>query len=615
MLQKMKELGVLFSLCFVCVFSGCEKDTFEETFEKKGNPLTIKKLPFESLKNNPALLHKLEQLNAKKAAFFGKMVTDPVHNFSFDTEDVTYIENGSHHSYTFPIVRTVPGLYVENLVLNREEDGVYHAYITTYKLSREQVLRLGTVGSLNDKMTIRALPDFDMAVLGKGKLKPCHTLITVPVAWNEQGQVTHSELIELIDKDCIDQLNSGGQTSTGDGNSGNGGASDGGWGGWMGTGYDTGVYNPPGENNGNDTGAEGSVGHVGGGGAAYGDGSPVITTPVVPMTFTSFIKNFKQGVSQLVPDNQWWNTTNGKKIVQYLQHNFNTQTGSVDFQVSEFAAQLIVESIKTGLTFDPHKSFLSPANIDLTSVAGNTEEEKKFNFIYNQLLKSPSFKVLFVDLFSDNEKINVKFTIENIPQEANGHIRGTCRLTKYGTGELFNSITIDRSVLLNNSNVDIAQTIIHECIHAFLNIKLNSPDLGIPIANINNMDFSQCINTFYNGFSGLETQHSFFVDHMIPISVSILLEIKDLILNAQQINSVENPEPNSVIYNVTQTNPSIKIYEQIVPWNWNHYFTHVSYQGLQLCSAFPIIYPQGSPNLLNWMQYISIGILNFNTTP
>ena len=336
MLQKMKELGVLFSLCFVCVFSGCEKDTFEETFEKKGNPLTIKKLPFESLKNNPALLHKLEQLNAKKAAFLGKTVTDPVHDFSFDTEDVTYIENGSHHSYTFPIVRTVPGLYVENLVLNREEDGVYHAYITTYKLIREQVLRLGTVGSLNDKMTIRALPDFDMAVLGKGKLKPCHTLITVPVAWNEQGQVTHSELIELIDKDCIDQLNSGGQTSTGDGNSGNGGASDGGWGGWMGTGYDTGVYDPPGTDTGNDTGAEGNVGHVGGGGAVYGDGSPVITTPVVPMTFTSFIKNFKQGVSQLVPDHQWWNTTNGKKIVQYLQHNFNTQTGSVDFQVSEF---------------------------------------------------------------------------------------------------------------------------------------------------------------------------------------------------------------------------------------------------------------------------------------
>ncbi|WP_286925688.1 hypothetical protein [Flavobacterium sp. UBA4197] len=377
MLQKMKELGVLFSLCFVCVFSGCEKDTFEETFEKKGNPLTIKKLPFESLKNNPALLHKLEQLNAKKAAFFGKMVTDPIHNFSFDTEDVTYIENGSHHSYTFPIVRTVPGLYVENLVLNREEDGVYHAYITTYKLSREQVLRLGTVGSLNDKMTIRALPDFDMAVLGKGKLKPCHTLITVPVAWNEQGQVTHSELIELIDKDCIDQLNSGGQTSTGDGNSGNGGASDGGWGGWMGTGYDTGVYNPPGTDTGNDTGAEGNVGHVGGGGAAYGDGSPVITTPVVPMTFTSFIKNFKQGVSQLVPDHQWWNTTNGKKIVQYLQHNFNTQTGSVDFQVSEFVTWAVTYLINNpSITFD----HLLYNRVTLENDTGDYENNSEGNY-------------------------------------------------------------------------------------------------------------------------------------------------------------------------------------------------------------------------------------------
>lgn len=565
MLQKMKELGVLFSLCFVCVFSGCEKDTFEETFEKKGNPLTIKKLPFESLKNNPALLHKLEQLNAKKAAFFGKTVTDPVHNFSFDTEDVTYIENGSQHSYTFPIVRTVPGLYVENLVLNREEDGVYHAYITTYKLSREQVLRLETVGSLNDKMTIRALPDFDMAVLGKGKLKPCHTLITVPVAWNEQGQVTHSELIELIDKDCIDQLNSGGQTSTGDGNSGNGGASDGGWGGWMGTGYDTGVYDPPGANNGNDTGAEGNVGHVGGGGAVYGDGSPVITTPVVPMTFTSFIKNFKQGVSQLVPDNQWWNTTNGKKIVQYLQHNFNTQTGSVDFQVSEFVISCLNYLAINEFT-NESQSFIIDC---IESVKNNGVVDLDNNIIYlidkpcqNEVLKniistSSPFTNLIRQTFNTSDKVNLKISNGDLPNAAAAYTNPFF----YGDSNNFTiNIRLDNQYLNNATDLSIVAVTLHELVHAYL---MNLYLKGNLVAE--NSSYNNLMNAFLNFYKDRNDITFNELDSQIHNAMSDFIQkMGNSIYNYAQLKNVQGVTVDYCIGLAWSTMNGYELFEEIL---------------------------------------------------
>lgn len=40
--------------------------------------------------------------------------------------------------------------------------------------------------------------------------------------------------------------------------------------------------------------------------------------------------------------------------------------------------------------------------------------------------------------------------------------------------------------------------------------------------------------------------------------------------------------------------------------------THLSYMGLQNCTEYATIYPPNSSNLLNWQQYITIGIYNFN---
>jgi hypothetical protein len=115
-----------------------------------------------------------------------------------------------------------------------------------------------------------------------------------------------------------------------------------------------------------------------------------------------------------------------------------------------------------------------------------------------------------------------------------------------------------------------------------------------------------------NNFTGNQDQHNFFINMMIPTLVRIFSDVKDLLLTTQQINAVENPIPNSVIYATTSSIPSTRIYSQILPWNWNDYFIHLSYLGLQNCSEYPSVYPPNSSNLLNWQQYITIGINNFN---
>ncbi|TRW26670.1 hypothetical protein FMM05_04640 [Flavobacterium zepuense] len=251
--------------------------------------------------------------------------------------------------------------------------------------------------------------------------------------------------------------------------------------------------------------------------------------------------------------------------------------------------QLINETIKTGLSFDIDKSFVSPFNIDMSAVSGTTPEEVKFNSIYNKVVTSPTFKQMFINVFGDNTKINAKFIIEEIPQTNNTTIYGLCQLQPYSSPNvLSNIIKIDKSHLLDTSDDVLAVAIIHECLHAFLNVKLRNPEIGMAILDINDMKFDECINTYYNGFTGNQNQHDFFVNHMTPTIKQILTEIKNTLYTPQQIYLTTHPElPNGVAIhspmdNVIPLQPS----EQVIPWNWDDYFTHLSFMGITVLLIF-----------------------------
>lgn len=298
------------------------------------------------------------------------------------------------------------------------------------------------------------------------------------------------------------------------------------------------------------------------------------------------------------------NTNATISIYNYCLDNFNNTNAA-----NQFANEVIDQMMQNpGLNINIQASTNSPAFIDTSSVMGNTPEEIKFREIYNILQQSSNFKNLFTNLFGVTNFINIKFKIENINQPG---VAGNCQLFSYAFGGLTNVITINRENLLTNSNVNIATAIIHECIHAFLNIKLRHPNIGMSINNINNLNLQDCINTYYNGFSGDQSQHDFYVDFLIPTISSILNEIKDELFTSQQISIAENPlYSNQYIFGVNATIPAT-YNEQVLPWSWEDFFYYQSQVGLQNCTAFNVINPLNSSDYLNFIQYVQTGTLIF----
>lgn len=325
------EIGGI--LCFVLLFIACEPESFTEPKSKNTTRIVSKTLSLGELQYESEVMEKLETL---LPGFGTEMPYNEEHDFTINTDEVIYIEKGNQHSYTFSVIReeVVPGL--ENLILNYEQDN-YTAYWIRYDFTAVQLAHPENLMSQETRVIITPF-DPESSFMSRKRPNPCVKLEKVPVAWNDQGQITHSEWIKVIDQDCLDQLNSGGQTSStasGDGGS-NGGVSNGSWGGWMGTGVNTGVYDPPP--------ATDNSGYTGGssGGHSGGSGTSVFTLPnVSKITFANYIKKLKVSLRTVVLNPSWWHTTSGKRIVKYLQQHFDTKTGLIDIKASEFATWAI----------------------------------------------------------------------------------------------------------------------------------------------------------------------------------------------------------------------------------------------------------------------------------
>jgi len=334
-----------------------------------------------------------------------------------------------------------------------------------------------------------------------------------------------------------------------------------------------------------------------------GSGSGVATSPVY--TMSTLEKQRKTFTTSLSAEIKTWmadpvNVNIKEALYSYLEYS-NADTGDLAYmpQKCDFVKQYVTQTILTNLNLDLNYSLKSPAFIDFSSIDKNTPEGAKFTEVYNALIKSPTFKNLFINLFNETPLFNVKFRIENLPQSnPNDYLTGLCTYTNINSLNALNIIRIDKDFLMNKSKADIALTIIHECMHAFLNIKFRNPSIGMSIDNINNMDLQQCINTYYNGFSGNQTQHSFFVNNMRPTLVQILNDIKDFIITPSQANEMENPTNGSAfIYAPLNNPPTMSISNTQIQWNWNTFFNYFSYFGLHNCTAYPYTNPVNSSHV------------------
>ncbi|MCL9804447.1 hypothetical protein NAT51_02870 [Flavobacterium amniphilum] len=611
---KMSKLVATALTIAAMVFSSCENDSYDGS--DNGN-LKISKISLKDplIQKNTKLIQEAKKIKLKQQAqSSGKIVYDSINDFYFDDENGILVEDeNGHKSYTFKIYRNKPTEKLENIVFNLKEDSSYEALLTTYDLNEIEKEKL-----FNDE-TFTPVDTPYITIVGKATDPKCDTVIDHCTAVYMDGVVYY---VVTYANPCPQGSGGSGSPNGSSGTGSTGGSTGASTGGS--TGYTPLPTLPTGTTQGSSSSGSGTVLTT----PVVGGGSSIVGMPLTDKQ-SNFLRDlgflreeFSQlNVNVVMPVLNYINTCNATQYMSALNYfrslnymwlaeqseynqisifNFLIQN-NFSLQSKDFINTFITQSISTPeLQLDFNMSLKSPSFIDMSSVMGNSPEELKFREVYNLVCTSPNFKNLFISLFGSSPLFNVKFQVANLPQNQSQITSGRCKMfNSILNSNPFNLIQIDREFLLTRSKFEVAQTIIHECIHAFLNIKLRNPSIGMTIETINNLDLQSCINTYYNGFSGNQTQHSFFVDHMIPILVEIFQDIKDLVITSEQANQLENPTNGAAIIYQPLNNPPILggISSTQVSWNWDTFFTYFSYTGLQNCSAFPFSIPRSANHI------------------
>ncbi|TXE17643.1 hypothetical protein ES692_08750 [Psychroserpens burtonensis] len=235
-----------------------------------------------NISNNFILSEKLKTITKISKLDNPNMDARDVYNaqfdFNVDTDIANYIEYGSYHSYTFPIIRNIDNGLIENLLLSLQQDDTYRAFLITYDLTdneREQVQN-GIEIDLEGKITASILDDENWVndnfiardnIGGDGS--GCVEFVTTTGNFceNEEGEkirdngqlgngcsqnwTTETVTNLVVDANCL----SGGGPNNGTDN---------------------------GNNNGTDTGTDSDNGSGGGGGSGTGNGDPNNTDDCQP---------------------------------------------------------------------------------------------------------------------------------------------------------------------------------------------------------------------------------------------------------------------------------------------------------------------------------------------
>ncbi|UPQ80287.1 hypothetical protein M0M57_05480 [Flavobacterium azooxidireducens] len=291
------------------------------------------------------------------------------------------------------------------------------------------------------------------------------------------------------------------------------------------------------------------------------------------------------------------------QISNYISEN--TIGGVVSSEVKSFVLEFIQGALESGLNLDFEKSLKSPANIDFSAIDQNTPEGQQFTWIYSKLMESSVFKQMFTETFQVSDpRINVKFEVtdEGIPSGANG----ICKI-QGSDGNWHNTIKIRKSIIGEDSNLSIAKTILHECIHAYLNIKKIDSNLGTTIAQLNGLDLGQLLGTFTGGFGGVPvangtvTQHDFMFTYMLPVFTNVLADLKDDLILPSHI--VEAEQAIWYLSNDEEYN-----------FNWPDLYFYLSLNGLHGSAPFQNEFPTNSLNFEKYYFMQELGVLSLTKT-
>ena len=541
MIRKLKNTLKLTTLLLLTLFTGCtqEKDYVNENNHSK---LKIENKSFQEVLNIPIFNKSYQRLAQKKGKTSNsqeaKTALENEYNFTIvESSPVKVITDTESTSYVLLIERAVDeNLKFENLIINIKNDEMI-ASILKYTLSEK-----ATYEEQHQSYKINIVETSINVLATESKVSDSPTCIRfTSLMCNAVGNGYKTD--HIADSDCITFQNglyelettfcfssggaSGGSFYTGGNNQG----TTGGW---------TPTNNGPGTHGG-------------------GFGNSVNTMPVLELSeIDPLASNFIANLDLSPEENAWLNNHFSIKlnVIDYLGIN-HTQT-DYDF-VNE-----AIDALRNGGEVDFDNGVILDSSFLLNA---------KAICVYNKLKTSSTFKDIFANVFDATKKPFIILKTNNLSGNADGGTVGTCVPTN--GNHLLNTIEIDTDLIADGHPLQIAKTIAHEFIHAFLNIKLFNAGLGMSIPAISNLDFIQAVNTYYNDFSDGQDQHNFMYNFMIPTLQSILSEIKDLCVTPTNNANMLDLS----VYIPLNTSPG-------APFIWHEYFKNLALAGLQDCNFF-----------------------------
>lgn len=587
----MKKFGLLLILAFTTFFSSCEKDLYEESINESSiqqNKATTKYLSIDKV---PSIISEIKKYNPSYRYLINGTETPPsgrgAENLDLNLTSILEVtDNQGDKTYSIGILNDLDDsekYYFENLHIYEKNQQLKTILFKYEQTDDSKVFDLKTfTGNINIYDLNRDLLGFVQVENGEQKhikiVKGCWKIVIF-----EDGTIWF--------EDCS---GSGGDNSDGELGSGFTDIGDI-------TGTEFGGLNGDNQSSGTTTGGNGPVS-----GTTNNTNTGLGTNVIVPNPqWPTNASNFNQSklirnTLSLLPDEFNWlqnNPSITSEIYTYLGNNLLTDD---EQQAIDFANEAIDQMMQNpGLNINMEASANSPAFIDTSTISNLTPEGAKFNAIYNKLTQVPQFKSLFVDMFDGPQtKFNVKFQIANIPDDNGEFVNADTEETSPGNFLVtINSRIMTPAGANPMTNMEIAKTILHESIHAYIMVKALHPTVGAPIPNASNMNLEQLLNAVYPVGTA---QHNFMITNMLPTMQSILTPLVNQLTTA----------PTRAICESIQ----IGINNQ---WSWSEYISYLCYQGLEATSEFQNIFNpvynsqnqivSGNANYDFYSDYITMG--------
>lgn len=168
---------------------GCSEDLFDEQINN--SKFKVNYVDSKGLKKNVELLKSLKKERLIDSNISGRIINDPINNFSIDTDFVKHLQGENFDSYTFNIIEKEEN-YLDNLVLMSQNDGSYMPYVMRYSFTEQdkQALITGSPIDFTNKGKVLLLNDYNIVSSALGRLmyqEECNMTST----WEEVVTISH----------------------------------------------------------------------------------------------------------------------------------------------------------------------------------------------------------------------------------------------------------------------------------------------------------------------------------------------------------------------------------------------------------------------------------------